>query len=98
MNEQLLEGLSRRVQEIRKDLFGPHGARSLAEALELPPETWANYERGVIIPAHVILAFIEVTGADPHWLLTGEGEPYLAGRATAEARVHGERPHRAAGP
>src|SRR5262249_25494137 len=71
MNQQLLAGLAQRVREIREDLYGPHGARSLADALELPAETWVNYERGVIIPAQVILAFIEITDADPHWLLTG---------------------------
>jgi hypothetical protein len=73
--------LTRRICEVREDLYGPHGARSLAEALELPPETWANYEWGVCIPAEVILRFIEVTGADPHWLLTGQGEPYTKPRA-----------------
>jgi hypothetical protein len=98
MNQLLVEGLTRRIREIREDLYGRQSSRSLADALKLPPETWANYERGVIIPAHVILAFIEITGANPHWLLTGEGEPYLSHRATARARSHEGRPYPEAGP
>jgi hypothetical protein len=98
MKQQLLAGLAQRVREIREDLYGPHGARSLADDLELPAETWANYERGVIIPAQVILAFIEVTGAAPHWLLTGAGERYTSRRAATGPRSPGGRPDRAAGP
>ena len=36
-----------------------------------------NYEAGCTIPAPVILQFIELTGAHPHWLLTGEGPRFL---------------------
>lgn len=36
-----------------------------------------NYETGVVIPATVILRFIEITRASPRWLLTGEGPPFL---------------------
>jgi hypothetical protein len=87
MNHELLAGLARRVREIREDLYGPHGARPLADALEIPAKTWANYERGVIIPAQVILTFIEITGADPHWLLTGQGERYTSRRAANGPRL-----------
>jgi hypothetical protein len=69
--------LSDRVRQVRRDLYGAHGGPLLAEALHLPFRTWANYESGCTIPAQVILRFIEVTGADPHWLLTGEGRRYL---------------------
>jgi hypothetical protein len=63
-----------RLREVREDLYGAGGATALATALEVPEATWLNYERGVTMPADVMLAFIELTGADPHWLLTGEGE------------------------
>jgi hypothetical protein len=76
--------LAGRVRQVRRDLYGLHGGPLLAEALELPFRTWANYESGCTIPAHVILRFIEVTHADPHWLLTGEGRPYLDPDANAE--------------
>jgi hypothetical protein len=74
--------LAARVREVRGELYGETGAPLLAEALELPACTWLNYEAGEVIPASVILRFIELTGANPHWLLTGCGERYLAGRAT----------------
>ena len=63
-----------RVREVREDLYGEGGAAALAAALDLPEETWLNYERGVTMPADVLLGFIDLTGADPHWLLTGDGE------------------------
>ena len=43
----------------------------LADTLGLPTRTWMNYESGVVIPATVIFRFIDVTDADPVWLLTG---------------------------
>lgn len=69
--------LAYRVREVREELYGVNGGPLLAEALRLPYRTWFNYEAGCTIPAQVILRFIEVTRADPHWLLTGEGEKYL---------------------
>jgi hypothetical protein len=63
-----------RLQAIRKDLYGENGVAALAAALDLPEQTWLNYERGVMMPADILLEFIDLTGADPHWLLTGEGE------------------------
>lgn len=68
--------LARRVRLVREELYGAHGGPMLAAALELPFRTWHNYETGCTIPAPTILRFIEVTDADPHWLLTGEGERY----------------------
>ena len=68
--------LAQRVREVRRELYGESGAPILAAALELPARTWLNYESGVVIPAAVILRFIEVTGAAPGWLLTGRGDRY----------------------
>ena len=65
--------LAGRVRDVRLELFGEHGGTHLADALHIPPRTWLNYEAGCTIPAQVILGFIEVTGASPHWLLTGTG-------------------------
>lgn len=69
--------LAARVREIRHDLYGQHGGPLLAEKLHVPFRTWVNYENGCTIPAQVILRFIEVTQAHPHWLLNGDGEKYL---------------------
>jgi hypothetical protein len=68
--------LSRRLREIRQNLFGEHGGPELARRLNLPARTWYNYETGVTVPAEVLLGFIEQTGANPMWLLTGEGPHY----------------------
>jgi hypothetical protein len=69
-------GLSRRLREVREELFGVHGGPLLADELGLPYRTWSNYEMGVVVPAVVLLRFVELTGANPRWLLRGEGERY----------------------
>ncbi len=71
--------LAHRVRAIREDLFGEHGGPLLAEALRLAPRTWLNYEAGCTIPAPVILHFIDITAAHPHWLLTGDGDRFVTG-------------------
>jgi hypothetical protein len=68
--------LARRVRVIREEMYGEHGGPLLAEEIGIPFRTWMNYEEGCTIPAQAILLFIELTDADPHWLLTGEGHPY----------------------
>jgi hypothetical protein len=68
--------LSRRLREIRQEIFGDHGGPELARRLGLPARTWYNYETGVTVPAEVLLGFIEQTGANPIWLLTGEGSRF----------------------
>ena len=66
--------LSRRLREIRQEIFGEHGGPELARRLNLPARTWYNYETGVTVPAEVLLSFIEQTSANPTWLLSGVGE------------------------
>jgi hypothetical protein len=73
---QQRDGLCRRVRQIRVELYGENGGPMLAEALNVPFRTWANYEAGVAMPALVMLRFIVLTGACPHWLLTGEPPQY----------------------
>jgi hypothetical protein len=68
--------LSRRLREIRQELFGDHGGPELARRLNLPVRTWYNYETGVTVPAEVLLAFIEQTGVNPTYLIAGEGPRY----------------------
>jgi transcriptional regulator with XRE-family HTH domain len=71
--------LAQRVREVRLDLYGDDGGPLLAGALGISARTWANYEFGVTIPALVLLRFIDATGVEPHWLLTGEGLKDSAG-------------------
>ncbi len=81
------EVLAHRLREIRLAMYGENGAPLLAQALAIPARTWANYESGVSIPGCVLLRFIAVTGVEPHWLLTGDGQRVLAGtRASHTAR------------
>ncbi len=70
--------LAYRVREVRLETFGDDRFAGLSRAMRIPARTWEHYERGVTIPALVILRFIELTGVEPHWLLTGEGERYRA--------------------
>jgi hypothetical protein len=71
--------ISHRLREIRQELFGEHGGPELARRLNLPARTWYNYETGVTVPAEVLLAFIDQTGVNPVWLLSGEGPRYRRG-------------------
>ena len=75
--------ISRRLREVRQELFGEHGGPELARRLNLPARTWYNYETGVTVPAEVLLSFIDQTGANPVWLLSGEGERYRRGMEDA---------------
>jgi DNA-binding transcriptional regulator YiaG len=77
MNKQAF--LACRIREIRERLYGENGAEMLARALNVPVQTWRNYERGVTMPAHVLLEFLELTGSDPASLLTDDGEPSTFG-------------------
>jgi hypothetical protein len=71
--------ISSRLREVRQELFGEHGGPELARRLDLPARTWYNYETGVTVPAEVLLAFIDQTGTNPEWLLSGEGPKYQRG-------------------
>jgi hypothetical protein len=76
--------LSRRLREVRQELFGEHGGPELARRLGLPARTWYNYETGVTVPAEVLLTFIDQTGANPVWLLSGDGPRYQVRRGLSD--------------
>jgi hypothetical protein len=80
------DALAGRLRDVRLAMYGEDGGPLLAETLGLPARTWANYESGVTIPGLVILRFIEVTGVEPHWLLTGEGRRDPAGSGEPNLR------------
>jgi hypothetical protein len=65
-----------RLRLVRAEIFGEHGGPELAGRLGLPSRTWVNYESGVTVPGEVLLKFVVVTGAEPLWLLRGEGPIY----------------------
>jgi hypothetical protein len=78
---------SLRLREIRLAKFGEDGVAALAWALKIPARTWEHFEAGVTVPAEIILEFIALTGAEPHWLLTGEGDRYRTGSEQAPRRA-----------
>jgi len=65
---------ARRVREIRLEHYGEHGLEELTRALKIPAQTWLNYERGGMMPASVLLAFLDVTGADARRLFVIDSE------------------------
>jgi transcriptional regulator with XRE-family HTH domain len=65
-----------RLRLIRSEIFGEDGGPELADQLGIPHRTWSNYETGVTIPGEFLLLFLEITGAEPKWLLCGEGLRY----------------------
>ncbi len=71
--------LSSLLRKIRVDLYGDGepGQEAMAARLGLPSQSWANFEAGVSMPACVMLELLVATGADPKWLMTGEGRRYL---------------------
>ena len=71
--------LAHRLREVRLDRYGDDGGPLLAELVGVPARTWANYESGVTIPGLVLLRFIDATGVEPRWLLTGKGRRDPAG-------------------
>jgi len=74
------DDLASRIRLVRIETHGADGVTDLAEALGLPDRTWRNFEHGVRIPGDVLLRFLVLTGAEPHWLLTGEEDRYRSGR------------------
>jgi hypothetical protein len=68
--------LAGRLREIRVDLRGEAGAQTMADTVGVPLRTWVGYESGVTIPGLILLRFIEITRANPRWLLTGEGSKF----------------------
>jgi hypothetical protein len=74
--EALKSELAARLRQVRIALYGENGGPLLAQALEIPFRTLHAYENGRTIPGDDILRFIELTGVDPHWLLTGSGPQF----------------------
>jgi hypothetical protein len=74
--EALKGDLATRIHATRVALYGENGGPLLAQEMGISFRTLHRYENGRTIPAPRILRFIEVTGVDPHWLLTGQGSQF----------------------
>lgn len=80
MNDHTLRTtLATRLQQLRLERYGRHGAPELAERLGLPTRTWLNYEQGVTVPAEIVLKLIELTAVHPKWLLGADDPSRPAG-------------------
>ena len=77
--------LADRLREVREDFYGEHGAQFIADALEIPLQTWLNYESGVVMPDVLVLKLLVLTHVEPRWLLNGEGEKYRRSAGGREA-------------
>lgn len=88
--------LASRLRAVRVEFAGERGGPEMAQRLGIPARSWYNYEIGVTVPAAVLLRFLEMTGVEPHWLLTGEGPRYRAAPPAAEPQP--EPPSPAPGP
>jgi hypothetical protein len=68
--------IAARLSEIRLELFGPDGGPELARTIGVCARQWSAFEAGAIIPGEVLLAFLDITGCCPRWLLIGGGPKY----------------------
>ena len=73
---EIRKSLPGRLRQVRLEQFGEHGIPALSNAMGIPSRTWENYEAGVQMTGVAILQFIEITGTEPRWLLSGAGERY----------------------
>lgn len=72
--------IGERLHAVRIGLYGSDGVDALAHKLGIAPQVWRNIEQiGGLITAAQLLAFVELTGANPVWLLRGEGPMYRTG-------------------
>jgi len=65
--------LGTRLRQVASELHGEQGTKIVAGIMSIPVRTLENFERGIALPAEILLSFIAATGADPDWLRTGKG-------------------------
>ena len=61
-----------RLIELRTTFAGPRGKKRFANALGISASTYNYYENDRLAPVGILLKICEITGADLHWLLTGQ--------------------------
>src|SRR3954465_10121792 len=77
--------LAGRLGALRSELFGERGGPEMARRLGIPVRTWYNYERGVAVPAEVILKIVKLTSVGVEWLLDGQGPKFRPMRDETDA-------------
>lgn len=73
MANRVPDGLANRLRQVRIARYGPDSGDRLSRLLGVPAATWGNCEAGVLLPGELLLRFLVLTGAEPRWLLSGEG-------------------------
>jgi hypothetical protein len=68
--------IAERLVALRSELYGERGGPELARRLNIPVRTWYNYERGITVPAEIILRIIKLTSVEAEWLLDGNGPKF----------------------
>src|SRR5437773_4095748 len=77
--------LAGRLVVLRSKLFGVRGGPEMARLLGIPIRSWYNYEKGVAVPAEVILKIIKLTSVEVDWLLEGQEPMFRPMRAKTGA-------------
>jgi hypothetical protein len=73
--------LAKRLVVLRSEVYGDRGAPEVARLIGIPLRTWYNYEKGVTVPAEIILKIIEVTSVEAQWLIDRKGPRFRDTRA-----------------
>jgi hypothetical protein len=76
--------LAARLVALRSEIYGERGGPEMARRLNIPVRTWYNYEKGITIPAEIILRVIKLTGVEAAWLLDGTGSMVADPRSRSE--------------
>lgn len=76
----LRQAIGRRLAVLREQRHGPRGRSAMAEDLDVTAKNWWNWERGRAMPGEVLLRLLELTGAEPLWVLHGGGPRYRGAR------------------
>lgn len=65
-------GIGQRLREFRRSCVGRSTQKDFADTLHIDQQRLSGYENGTRVPHQVIAAFVRL-GANPYWLLFGDG-------------------------
>lgn len=85
-----IEKHAQAFQERLKTLLGESSQREFARKLGLPHTYVSRYLKGGGAPATLCYLLVEKLGVNPVWLLTGEGEPYVANMSIESSQMAGD--------
>lgn len=77
--------IATRIREFRRSYPGCSTQQAFAEVLEIDQQRLSGYENGTKVPHHVVANMVRM-GANPYWLLFGEGEMRGGPTSTEDVR------------